>query len=204
MTSSSTRAPFLVAGHLAIDFLNSRATPGGVLIDWLRDGPSMMGWAASLALFPEADLHALQRSVAPARLNEAATEARELREKLREELSEPARLRTNSRIWRSLNELLARGSAFCALRKDEDGPRLDVHERLDQSGQLLVPIAKAICRLIVEEDLTRVHACEGVGCSLWFLDQTKAGRRRFCSPSVCGNRMKVAAFRSRQGSRSGD
>ena len=31
-----------------------------------------------------------------------------------------------------------------------------------------------------------------------FLDQTKPGRRRFCSPDLCGNRAKVAAFRSRQ------
>ncbi|WP_327229156.1 CGNR zinc finger domain-containing protein [Achromobacter xylosoxidans] len=31
-----------------------------------------------------------------------------------------------------------------------------------------------------------------------FHDKTKSHRRRRCSMALCGNRMKVAAFRSRQ------
>lgn len=158
----------------------------------------MMSWFASLSLFPEAALRELQRDVTPARRNEVATEARELRELFRGQLSQPARLRANPGMWETLNEILARGSAFHVLRKDKSAPMLEDCERLERPDQLLVPIAKAIARFIVDEDLTRVHACEGVGCSLWFLDETKAGRRRFCRASVCGNRAKVAAFRSRQ------
>jgi len=94
--------------------------------------------------------------------------------------------------------LLSRGSAFQALAKNDGEMKLQECERLESPGQLLVPIAKAIARLVTEEDRARVRACEGVGCTLWFLDQTKPGRRRFCSPEVCGNRTKVAAFRSRQ------
>src|ERR1700726_2035119 len=132
MASSSTPAPFLIAGHLALDFVNSRATPGGVTIDWLPDGESMMGWFASLSLFPEAALRDLQRSVTAARLNEVAAEARELRGVLRGELSPPARLRANPRIWGALNDLLARGSAFRVLRKDVGGARLEDRERLER------------------------------------------------------------------------
>lgn len=186
--------PFRIAGHLAVDFVNSRATPDGVVIDWLRDGDSLLGWATSFALFPEADLRELKRSVSAARLNELATEARDFRELLRGLLPQPAQLCVNVRFLRAVNDVLARGSAFQALRKE----KLEDHERLEHPGQLLVPIAKAVAQLMVDEDLSRVRACEGVGCSLWFLDQTKAGRRRFCSAAVCGNRAKVAAFRSRQ------
>jgi predicted RNA-binding Zn ribbon-like protein len=198
MSSPAIPSPFLIAGHLAIDFVNSRATPDGVTIDWLQDGESLVDWCGSLSLFSEAALRDLRRSVAPALLSEAATEAREFRELLRGQLSRPAQLRTNSVFWGTLNNLLARGSAFSVLHKGKEGLRLEDRERLVQPGQLLVPMAKAIAELIVEEDLTRVRPCEGVGCSLWFLDQTKAGHRRFCSASVCGNRAKVAAFRSRQ------
>ncbi|NEJ40784.1 CGNR zinc finger domain-containing protein, partial [Rhizobium ruizarguesonis] len=35
-------------------------------------------------------------------------------------------------------------------------------------------------------------------CTLFFLDTTKSHRRRWCSMALCGNRMKVAAFRSRK------
>jgi predicted RNA-binding Zn ribbon-like protein len=189
--------PFLIAGHLAIDFVNSRATPNGVMIDWLQDGESMLGWCAAVSLFSEASLRELQRSVSPALLGRVAAEARELRELVRGQLTHPSQLHTNSLLLKRLNECLAQGSAFSVLRKDKDALGLEDRERLEKPGQLLIPIAKAIARLIVQEDLTRLHACEGVGCSLWFLDQTKAGHRRFCSASACGNRAKVAAFRSR-------
>jgi predicted RNA-binding Zn ribbon-like protein len=43
-----------------------------------------------------------------------------------------------------------------------------------------------------------VKRCEGAECTLWFVDRTKAHRRRFCSATACGNRDKVAAFRARQ------
>lgn len=197
MVSSSMPPPFLIAGHFAIDFVNSRATPDGVTIDWLQDGESMLEWCGAVSLFSEASLRELQRSVAPALLGRVAAEARELRDLLRGQLSRPSQLQTNPLLWKMLNEHLGQGSAFSVLRKDKDGLRLEDRERLEKPGQLLVPIAKAIARLIVEEDLTRVRPCEGAGCSLWFLDQTKAGHRRFCSASVCGNRAKVAAFRSR-------
>jgi predicted RNA-binding Zn ribbon-like protein len=197
MVSSPLPPPFLIAGNLAIDFVNSRATPDGVTIDWLQDGESTVGWCGAVSLFPEASLRELQRSVSPALLGRVAAEARELRELLRGQLSRPSQLRTNPVLWKTLNELLAQGSAFSVLRKEKDVPRLEDRERLEKPGQLLIPIAKAIARLIVEEDPARLRPCEGVGCSLWFLDQTKAGHRRFCSASLCGNRAKVAAFRSR-------
>jgi predicted RNA-binding Zn ribbon-like protein len=197
MVASPMPPPFLIAGHLAIDFVNSRATPNGVMIDWLQDGDSMLGWYGAVSLFAEASLRELQRSVSPALLSRVAAEARELRELVRGQLSRPSQLRTNPLLWKTLNDLLGQGSAYSVLRKDRDALRLEDRERLEKPGQLLIPVAKAIARLIIEEDLTRVHACDGVGCSLWFLDQTKAGHRRFCSASVCGNRAKVAAFRSR-------
>lgn len=197
MISPPMPPPFLIAGHLAIDFVNSRATPDGVTTDWLHDGGSMLGWCGAVSLFSENSLRELQRTVAPAILDRVAGEARELRELLRGQLSRPSQLPTSSLLLKRLNELLAQGNAFSVLRKEKDALRLEDTERLGQPRQLLVPIAKAIARLIVEEDLTRVRPCEGVGCSLWFLDQTKAGHRRFCSASVCGNRAKVAAFRSR-------
>jgi predicted RNA-binding Zn ribbon-like protein len=194
----SSQPPFVIAGHLAIDFVNSIATPQGETIDWLRDGEGAMGWFASLSVFPETALRKFQRSVSTTALNEAAAEARELREWLRELLSHPARLRGSPHVNERLNELMAHGCAFHALGKSDGKLKLRDYERLERPRQLLVPIAKAIAHLVTNEDLARVRACAGVGCTLWFLDRTKPGRRRFCSPEVCGNRAKVAAFRGRQ------
>jgi predicted RNA-binding Zn ribbon-like protein len=52
--------------------------------------------------------------------------------------------------------------------------------------------------LITQEDASLLKSCSGSGCTLWFLDRTKAHRRLFCSATACGNRAKVAAFRQRQ------
>jgi predicted RNA-binding Zn ribbon-like protein len=196
--SSTLPPPLVIAGHLAIDFVNSRATPGVEPIDWLQDGASLLGWASSLSLFPQPSLMRLGKTVTPRSLGAVAEEARELREQLRGQLSHPERLRTSSALWKRVNDILARGSAFHELQASDEGPKCVEVERLDQAGQLLVPLAKAIGRLVEAEDLGRLRACEGAGCTLWFVDRSKAGQRRFCSPSVCGNRAKVAAFRSRQ------
>jgi predicted RNA-binding Zn ribbon-like protein len=47
-------------------------------------------------------------------------------------------------------------------------------------------------------DFNLVRKCEDSDCVLWFVDKTKAHRRRWCSMPLCGNRNKVASFRQRQ------
>ncbi|MES5817575.1 ABATE domain-containing protein [Streptomyces sp. RG80] len=43
----------------------------------------------------------------------------------------------------------------------------------------------------------RVKECENPDCSLLFLDDSQARRRRWCSMDRCGNLAKVAGYRSR-------
>ena len=63
--------------------------------------------------------------------------------------------------------------------------------------EFLAPIAESVADLLANGDFELIRRCEGGTCVLWFYDRTKAHRRRWCSPSVCGNRAKVAAFRAR-------
>lgn len=63
--------------------------------------------------------------------------------------------------------------------------------------ELFAPIAESVADLLANGDFELIRRCEGGTCVLWFYDRTKAHRRRWCSPSVCGNRAKVAAFRAR-------
>ena len=42
---TSDRPPaFFVGEHMALDFLNTTATPRGALIEWLADGNDLVGW----------------------------------------------------------------------------------------------------------------------------------------------------------------
>ncbi|OLF17426.1 CGNR zinc finger domain-containing protein [Actinophytocola xanthii] len=48
----------------------------------------------------------------------------------------------------------------------------------------------------------RFRACEASGCRGVFADTSRAGRRRYCMPERCGNRVNVANHRARQQVRS--
>jgi len=62
---------------------------------------------------------------------------------------------------------------------------------------LLLPIAEAMGDLVCQKDFGLVRRCEGLGCTLWFLDVSKGHARRWCSMAVCGNRAKAATHRAR-------
>ncbi len=66
-----------------------------------------------------------------------------------------------------------------------------------EPAQLLWPVAESACDLLCYADLTLVKKCENPICVLFFYDTTKNHSRRWCSMSVCGNRMKVAAHYQR-------
>lgn len=47
----------------------------------------------------------------------------------------------------------------------------------------------------------RFRACGAPTCRGAFIDTTRPGRRRYCMPGLCGNRVNVANHRARQASR---
>jgi predicted RNA-binding Zn ribbon-like protein len=79
--------------------------------------------------------------------------------------------------------------------------------KLDRDGQmrllgsaraLLTSVAHEAIRLFGGDQADRIRQCESESCALLFLDLSRAGDRRWCSMSGCGNRAKVAEFRRRK------
>lgn len=62
--------------------------------------------------------------------------------------------------------------------------------------QVLTAIARDTIDLLANEG-HRLHQCEAENCGSFFLDTSRAGRRRWCSATSCGNRARVAAHRQR-------
>ena len=58
-------------------------------------------------------------------------------------------------------------------------------------------VAEDFARFIAEHEARRLKHCANPACNMVFYDTGKNNRRRWCSMSVCGNRHKVARFRSR-------
>jgi predicted RNA-binding Zn ribbon-like protein len=60
---------------------------------------------------------------------------------------------------------------------------------------VLAMIAADAADLLGTDLRERLRICPGPGCRGRFLDDSPAGRRRWCSMAVCGNRSKAAAHR---------
>src|SRR5262249_1988241 len=130
-------------------------------------------------------------------LDAAAADARRFREWVRSWLARGPGGGQAAEL-RHLNGLLDKAAVRFEVVAPSGRRELVERMRIESAGGLVGMVALQVARLVTEEDLARVKRCAGPGCTLWFLDRTKAHRRRFCSAAACGNRAKVAAFRARQ------
>jgi len=204
--------PFFVGDDLALDFLNSVATPWGDQIEWLASGGDLIAWLEQAHAVPASVLAELRRRASPRALDAVAAEARELREWFRTFISEHAGKPLEPRALRKLallNRLLEEDELYRQIESSRAGGKEENHgdahrafrwqrqRRWRHPRTLLLPIAEAMGDLVCEKDFSFVRKCEGPTCTLWFVDVSKAHSRRWCSMAVCGNRAKAAAHRAR-------
>jgi len=192
--------PVFVGNHPAIDFLNTALAPNGKPIETMGDGKAWLEWLVAAGLLDRRAATKLARRSGAGALDESAAEARRVREWARDWL---IRWRANPKGDRreevaALNKLLARGTYGRQVMIT--GSELQVAElpRVETAGMLIALVAAQFAELVTKEQPALVKDCASSACTLWFLDQSKAHSRLFCSPSACGNRAKVAAFRERQ------
>lgn len=70
--------------------------------------------------------------------------------------------------------------------------------RTDAADLILFELALEAGALLLSPERDRVRICEGEGCGWFFVDRSKAGRRRWCTMALCGNRVKVREYRKRE------
>lgn len=199
--ATATPANF-IADAPGIDFLNSIATPVDTAVDWISDGEGLVSWLRQAGMVPEEQLDELTRRAIPGELDRVADQARDLREWFRgfvaARMGAPLGAGALEELA-PLARLLERDEAYQRLtRRDDGGLALETARRWRSPESLLIPIAEALARVVVEEDFSHVKACEGHNCTLLFADHTRGRARRWCSMGVCGNRAKVAAHRNRR------
>ena len=195
--------PLFLAGHLALDFLNTALTPDGVPVELIGDGRALVDWLVAANLVDAGAATQLSRRLGKAGVDQLAARARELRGWAADWL---ARWRvapgaSYAPELRRLNDWLAGASVRRQLARRGDRFVLVEQRAADGPDDLLGELARHIAELVMNAEPALVKRCDGAGCTLWFLDRTKGHRRRFCSVAACGNRDKVAAFRARQRAR---
>lgn len=84
------------------------------------------------------------------------------------------------------------------------GRRLVAHDALATPGDLgrwlgehdLLPSGQAVTAT-ADGSWRRLRMCPAPDCQWVFYDRSRPGRARWCSPRLCGNRMKTQAYRRR-------
>jgi len=202
-----------IAGPLGLDFLNSLARPVVEVVDWLGDGPDFLSWMQQAGLLRVDEIAVVKSSLSPKELDRVAAKARELRDWLRDfvtaHMGRPLTAQALAQLG-PLHELLGTDEIFWSLvpgaapsSKQTPGKaspaifHLRAQRRWQKPDSLLSPIAEEIAKFISSADFRYVKACQGDGCILFFLDQTRRHARRWCSMAVCGNRAKQEAHLAR-------
>ncbi|MCW2270797.1 CGNR zinc finger domain-containing protein [Pseudomonas sp. JUb96] len=189
-TTDTPQGALFVADNLALDFINTEYGVGDHRHDCLVDDQSVVGWLKAAGQLP-----AIVGEQIPHGL---LALARQLRECSRAVVS--AAMNGVPTDLSVINQVLEAGRPARMLEWDDavHGFRIDVHPRDNSAASLLGPVAESLVALVTNDKFEFVRQCEAHDCVLLFHDLTKSHRRRWCSMATCGNRMKVAAFRSRK------
>jgi predicted RNA-binding Zn ribbon-like protein len=193
----------LIAGAPGLDFLNSIAQPTNTVIDWIDSGEGFLNWLGEVGLVPAEATEALRKQALPREFDKIADQARELREWFRGVVNQhkgrPLGLEAFAELA-PLNHLLERDESYVQIAPRDHGSHghfgVQSMRRWRSPESLLLPVGEALANFVCVEDFTDIKSCEGLSCTLMFIDHTR-GRRRWCSMAICGNRTKQAAHRSR-------
>lgn len=183
----------LVGEPLAIDLVNSRAsTPEGE-IDFLETVPGLSRWLDC----ERERLAPLSRAALDAPTKADLAAVRTVRDQTASAI-ERARHgeQPQARDLRGLNEALS-AAPLCREVVRKDGALHAVSRRTGHRGtQVAAELADAAVDLLTDPCVTKVHRCEAPWCILLFLPAHP--NRRWCSPTICGNRVRVGRYHDRR------
>ena len=190
----------LVAGRLALDFAN--LSPAAHDLSWdefvsfLVDTRLVSsGRAARLRPLPRTEPHAV---------DSALLRILRFRESLRAIFASVVDQEPVPVSWvEPIKEILRVTEGHDELVPQQDGWSLQFVARESGLDWLLAALARSAAELLVEGPHARIRRCANPSCRLFFYDDSRTRRRRWCSMAVCGNRHKVAAFLRRSSRRSG-
>ena len=153
----------------------------------------LLGWLASTAKIPRQTIEAVGKRLRR-QSSEAATlfsEAIELREAIYRMFSALAASEpVGEKELALLNRALAEAPECETLARADNGYAWAVN-RIDMTAPgLLAPVLWSAADLVTHAEHRRVRRCANDACLWLFVDESKAGTRRWCDMSSCGNRAK--------------
>jgi predicted RNA-binding Zn ribbon-like protein len=91
----------------------------------------------------------------------------------------------------TLNAALSEAPARTTLKRGREGYEWDLDMKASTALGLLAPVLWSAGDLLAGPRLGKVRRCANPECLFLFLDDSRAGKRRWCSMASCGNRAKA-------------
>ncbi len=187
MSFTASQLP-LLGGRLSVDFVN--ATPPNAELSWER----------LIHFLESTDIVSAERGAQLLTLPQSAAEAlllksRRLGYALRKAFAAMLRKQKMAREWIDpVNEILRITEGHDELVGQDGAWKIEFIAREGGLDWLLAAVARSGAEIIAEGARARLRLCANPHCGLFFYDNSRTRRRRWCSMAVCGNRSKVAAF----------
>lgn len=189
----SPLSPSLIGGRLSLDFVNELSSSNFSWEELLRflllTRIISSERSAQLLSLPQYD---------PQSAASLLGKARRLHESLRETFQMLLHKEALSGDWiEPINEVLRITEGHDELLQQNGKWSLEFVAREGGLDWLLAAVARSAAELVAEGSSARLRVCSNPSCGLFFYDNSRTRRRRWCSMSRCGNRHKVAAFSRR-------
>lgn len=181
----------LIAGRLALDFANT--SPSAHDLSW-DEFVSFLVHAQLVSEDRAARLRPLVKTE-PHAVDTVVLRILRLRESLRALFTSIVDGKAFPASWvEPINEILRITEGHDELVSREGSWSLQFVARESGLEWLLAAVARSAAELLVEGPRAPIRRCANPACRLFFYDDSRTHRRRWCSMAVCGNRHKVAAF----------
>lgn len=194
---SKKDSKFLWIGNSAfLDFVNTQIIQGGHPVDLIAGTEDLLHWlkeagfSVKLAIKPN-DTQQMGELLATARgyrhaLHSAAQHV-------------AAQGSLPSQILSKTNQILLQRNHWFEIIERQPEIAVRNHWIVDSPQDICAPIAHSFAQFVSSADLGRIRKCKNPDCVLVFYDTSKSGTRAWCSLDLCGNKLRVAAFRQRSG-----
>lgn len=187
-----------VANRPILDLLNTKPVLADGPTELLRDSQALEKWLIASGMVTSPKSRAVVRGWRHS--TEAAAFLEQLiafREKLREAVMQiEGGASPTSAFLTEINSLLVRYPRRTSLHNRKGKIIREIVFQPSKPVDLWAPIIDATADLLVETESSRIRKCES--CVVHFFDTSKKGSRRWCSMNICGNKLKVAAYRRRK------
>jgi predicted RNA-binding Zn ribbon-like protein len=172
------------SGRLSLDLVATLGSRGLLDIERLRVTTDLARW------LQQAGLVGASAQARPSDLRDALT--------LREAINDALTARHDARLPRGALRVLNHWAAEPCLAPQISADRQPRWKSPRTVHLALSTIARDAITLLSGPSSAKIKQCAGAGCTIFFVDESRSGRRRWCSMNDCGNAAKGAAFVARR------